>query len=223
MRLIASTAALLSIALSSLHAADLDVSDLRLSAGILSNDFKGASSTTVTGGSDVTTTSTSSNEGRDSEHNERAELQYVGGHLGYGGGFIYGIGVAVNHATWNDGAQNAHVTTPSADLLLGYGYAFTHQWHAELTPFGGIGRAYYSVSDNGTSTTSNNWNKYFEYGVRLGTYFDLGGLVLGVEVPYLVGRFDPTYNSNRGANQVSVSDNRRNQGFGLLVSVGGRF
>ena len=223
MRLIASTAALLSIALSSLHAADLDVSDLRLSAGILSNDFKGASSTTVTGGSDVTTTSTSSNEGRDSEHNERAELQYVGGHLGYGGGFIYGIGVAVNHATWNDGAQNAHVTTPSADLLLGYGYAFTHQWHAELTPFGGIGRAYYSVSDNGTSTTSNNWNKYFEYGVRLDTYFDLGGLVLGVEVPYLVGRFDPTYNYNSGANQVSVSDNRRNQGFGLLVSVGGRF
>ena len=31
------------------------------------------------------------------------------------------------------------------------------------------------------------------------------------------------YNYNSGANQVSVSDNRRNQGFGLLVSVGGRF
>jgi hypothetical protein len=82
MRFLASTTALLSFALTSLHAAEMDVSDLRLSAGLLSNDFKGASSTTVTGGGNVTTNSTSSDEGRDSDHNERAELQYVGGHLG---------------------------------------------------------------------------------------------------------------------------------------------
>jgi hypothetical protein len=224
MRSLIPSSALLILAAASASAADLDVSDLRFSAGILSNDFKGASTTTVTNNSGaVTSSSSSSDSGRDSNNNWRYQLQYVGGHLGLGGGLIYGVGVAVNNATWQDGAQNAHVTTPTADILLGYGYAFTHEWHFEVTPFAGVGRAYYSVSDNGSNQTDKNWNKYFEYGVRAGTYVALGGLVLGVEVPYLVGRFNPDYNYNSGASQVTVSDNRRNQGFGLLLSLGGRF
>jgi hypothetical protein len=224
MRTIPLIAALVACSAASLHAADLDFGDLRLSGGFLSTDFKGASSTTVTNGSGtVNTTTNSADSGRDADHNWRGQLQFVGGHLGIGGGLIYGVGIAVNNATWNDGAQNAHVTTPTADVLLGYGYAFTHDWHAELTPFAGVGRAYYSVSDNGSNQTDKNWNKYFEYGVRLGTYVSLGGLVLGVEVPYLVGRFNPDYNYNNGTNQVTVSDTRRNQGFGLLGTIGARF
>jgi hypothetical protein len=224
MRFIITTSALMALAAVSASAAELDVSDLRLSAGILSDDFKGASTTTVTNNSGtVSSTSTSADSGRDARTNVRAELQYVGGHLGYGGGLIYGAGIAVNNATWSDGAQDAHVTTPTVDVLLGYGYAVTHEWHFEVTPFAGVGRAYYSVSDNGSSQTDKNWNKYFEYGIRAGTYVALGGLVLGIEVPYLVGRFNPDYNYNSGANQVTVSDNRRNQGFGLLGSIGGRF
>jgi hypothetical protein len=63
-----------------------------------------------------------------------------------------------------------------------------------------------------------------EYGAKIGTYVSLGGtLVLGVEVPYLVGRFDPDYNYNDGTNAVKVSDERRSEGFGVLVSLGGRF
>lgn len=79
------------------------------------------------------------------------------------------------------------------------------------------------MSDNGTNQTNEDWNKYAEYGVRVGTFVALGGLVVVVEAPYLVGRFNPDYNYNNGNNQVTVSDNRRNQGFGLLVSLGGRF
>jgi hypothetical protein len=224
MRFYLAISPLMALVAASASAADLDVSDLRLSAGVLSTEFKGASSTTVTNSSgSVTSTTSSSDSGRNADSNWRTQLQYVGGHLGIGGGFMYGIGVAVNNATWNDGAQNAHVTTPTADILLGYGYAFTREWHIEVTPFGGVGRAYYSVSDNGSNQTSKNWNKYAEYGIRAGTYFALGSLVLGVEVPYLVGRFNPDYQYNSGASQVTVSDDRRNQGFGLLVSVGGRF
>ncbi len=224
MRFITPTLALMALATATASAADLDVSDLRLSGGVLSTEFKGASTTTVTNNSGSVTSSTnSSDSGRNANNNWRGQLQYVGGHLGLGGGFMYGVGVAVNDANWHDGAQDAHVTTTTADLLLGYGYAFTHEWHIEVTPFAGVGRAYYSVSDNGSSQTSKNWNKYYEYGIRAGTYVALGGLVLGVEVPYLVGRFNPDYNYNSGAGQVTVSDSRRNQGFGLLVSVGGRF
>ncbi len=224
MRFTVSTPALLALAMASAAAADLEVSDLRFSAGILSDGFKGASTTTVTNNSgSVTSSTTSSDSGRDANSNWRYQLQYVGGHLGLGGGFMYGIGVAINNATWHDGAQDAHVTTPTADILLGYGYAFTHEWHLEVTPFAGIGRAYYSVSDNGSDQTDKNWNKYVEYGIRAGTYIALGGLVLGVEVPYLVGRFNPDYNYSSGAGQVTVSDTRRNQGFGLLLSLGGRF
>jgi hypothetical protein len=187
MRFVTTIPALMALVATSATAADLDVSDLRLSAGILSTEFKGASSTTVTNNSGAVTSNTnSSDSGRNADHNDRAEIQYVGGHLGLGGGFIYGAGIAVNNATWHDGGQDAHVTTPSADLLLGYGYAFTHEWHFEITPFAGVGRAYYSVSDNGSNQTSKDWNKYFEYGIRAGTYVALGGLVLGVEVPYLV-------------------------------------
>jgi len=94
-----------------------------------------------------------------------------------------------------------------------------------VTPFAGYGRAYFSVSDNGSSDTSKEWVNYIEYGAKVGTYVALGGsLVLGVEVPYLVGRLDPEYDyTDNGNRQVTVSDDRRNQGFGLLITIGRRF
>jgi hypothetical protein len=216
---------LMSLAMSPLFAADLTVSDLRLGVGVLSTEYEGASTTTVTDIVGSVSSTTSSEDGRDADDHWRAQLQYVGGNLGAGGGLIWGIGAAVNHATWNNGAQDAHVTTPTLDVLIGYGYAFTPNWHFELTPFGGYGRAYYSVSDSGSSNTSKEWDHYFEYGAKIGTYVALGGsLVLGVEVPYLVGRFEPDYTYVDNANgQVTVSDKRSNEGFGLLLTLGGRF
>lgn len=221
---IVNTLALVSCSLAPLVAADLTISDLRFSAGVLEDEFKGASSVTVTDGQGNTTTTRSSEEGRDADSHYRAQLQYVRGHLGDGGGFIYGIGLGVNHATWDDGSQDSHATTPSVHLLLGYGYAFTPAWHIEITPFAGYGRTFYSISDDDSSETADDSTDYVEYGAKIGTYFALGDdLLLGVEIPYLVGRFEPEYDYNDGADSVSVSDERRSEGFGLMLTIGGRF
>lgn len=222
---LATTVTLLALAAAPLAAADLTVADLRLGVGVLSQEYRGASSNTITSSSNVVTTSSTSEDGRDADDHWRAQVQYVGGSLGAGGGLIWGVGVAVNHATWDNHINEAHVTTPVVDVLLGYGYAFTPNWHVELTPFVGLGRAYYSVTDNGSTDTSEEWDHYLEYGAKLGTYVGLGGnLVLGIEVPYLMGSFEPEYDyTDEGDNRVEVSDDRSNRGFGLLVTIGARF
>lgn len=219
------SATLAVLAGSQLRGAEMTLSDLRLSAGLLSRDYKGASSTTITDHNSHLHTSGGTQGGRDADFNSRAQLQYVGGKLGLAGGLIYGGGLAVNHATWDNGYQDAHATTPVVDLLVGYGYALTTWWHVEVNPFAGYGRSYYSVSDANSRSTNKEWDHYIEYGGKIGTYAVIGSsLVLGLEVPYLVGRTDPDYrytdNQNR---QVTVSDSRRNEGFGLLATIGIRF
>lgn len=224
MRYVIPLAVVVSLGLSPVSAADLTLADIRVSAGVLSDEFRGASRTTVTDSQGNVTTTRSGEDGRDADSHYRAQVQFVGGHLGNGGGLVYGLGVAVNHATWDNGAQDAHATSPSVQLLLGYGYAFTPAWHIELTPFAGYGRTYYSVSDDGSTDTSEEWSDYVEYGAKLGTYVALNeDFVLGIEIPYLVGRFDPDYDYNDGADSVSVSDERRSEGFGVLLTLGGRF
>lgn len=220
-----STMALLALAALPLAAADMTVNDLRLSVGILSKEYKGESTTTITDQGGNVVSSSSDSDGRDADSNWRGQLQYVAGSLGQGGGLIWGVGVAMNNASWDNGGQDAHVTTPVIDVLIGYGYALTPSWHIELTPFAGYGRGYFSVSDDGSTDTSKEWVDYVEYGAKVGTYVKIGSsLVLGVEVPYLVGRIDPDYEyTDNGNRQVTVSDERRNQGFGLLVTVGSRF
>lgn len=224
-RLLVTTAATLSMAALPLSAADMTVSDLRLGFGVLSEEFKGESSTTFSDQGGNTISTSSDDDSRDSDYNLRVQLQYVAGSLGSGGGLIWGVGVAVNNATWDDAGQDAHITTPVINVMLGYGYAFTPNWHAEVTPFAGYGRGYFSVTSDGSTDTSEEWVDYLEYGIKLGTYVRLGeGLVLGVEVPYLVGRFDPEYDyTDNDHHEVTVSDEQRNQGFGLLVSLGYRF
>jgi hypothetical protein len=224
MRYVIPLAACAAFGLTPLSAADLSFADFRVSAGVMSDEFKGASRTTVTDNQGNVTTVRSGDDGRDADSHYRGQVQFVGGNLGAGGGLVYGLGVAVNHATWDNGNQDAHATSPSVQLMLGYGYAFTPAWHIELTPFAGYGRTYYSVSDNGSTDTSKEWSDYVEYGAKLGTYVALNqNLVLGVEVPYLVGRFKPDYDYNDGTDSVSVSDERRSEGFGVLVTLGGRF
>lgn len=223
-RLITTSSVLLAMAAIPLSGAEMAVSDLRVSIGVLSREYTGESSTTISdqGGNFL---SGSDADGRNADANWRGQLQYVAGALGQGGGLVWGVGVAVNNASWNDHGQDAHITTPVIDVLLGYGYAFTPEWHVELTPFAGYGRGYYSVSADGSTETSDDWVGYVEYGAKVGTYVAIGnGMVFGVEVPYLVGRLDPEYEyTDDGNRQVTVSDERRNQGFGLLVTIGGRF
>lgn len=212
-------------ALLPLAAADMHLADLRLGVGMLSEDFRGASSTTVTGSEGSVTTTRSSEDGRDADDHYRAQVQYVGGSLSAGGGLIWGLGIAVNHATWDNGDQEAHATTPVANVMLGYGYAFTPNWHAELAPFAGFGGTFYTVTDDGEAKTDEDWIPYVEYGAKIGTYFSIGeGFQVGLEVPWMIGRFDPEYDyESAGDDRVTVTDERENRGFGALLTIGGRF
>ena len=216
---------LLALALSPVAAADVQVSDLRLSGGFLSRDFRGGTTTTATAADSNINTSSESQDGRDADQNWRGQLQYVAGSLGTGGGLIWGAGVAMNTASWDNGAREAHVTTPTVNVLLGYGYGFTSNWHVELTPFAGYGRAYYSVTENGSTETSTQWDNYVEFGAKIATYVALEDhLLLGLEIPYLMGRFDPEYTyTDETKRRITVADKRSNQGFGALASLGYRF
>jgi len=206
-------------------AADVTFLDLRFGGGMLSNEFKGSSSTTVTNtNTQVATNTNSGDDSRNSDGNYRGQVQLVYGNLGPVGGLILGAAVAANHARFDNGNYDSTVTTPVLDVMIGYGIAVTTSWHFELTPFAGYGRAFYSVTDSNSSTTSKDSTDYVEYGGRIGTYYTFpGGLQLGVEVPYLVGRYNPEYNHDSGTDSYNVSDERRNQGFGALASLGVRF
>lgn len=205
---VAASATLLVLAGLPLAAADMNVADLRLSLGFQDNNLNSSDTSSI---------------GENADENWRAQLQYVGGTLGANGGLIWGAGLALNHGSWDVGTQEAHVTTPTVDLLVGYGYAFTSGMHLELTPFAGFGRAYYGLND-GTTNTSKEWDNYYEYGIKLGAYVALEQVILGLEIPFLVGRFDPEYTyTDNGNPAVSISDKRRCQGFGLLATVGYRF
>lgn len=216
---------LIAAAASSLGAAEMSFLDLRVGGGILSTEFKGSSSSTVTDNNTNTTTSTSSgSDVQNADSNYRGQIQLVYGNLGPAGGLIAGAGIAANQARFDNSFYRTDITTPVVDVLIGYGIAVTPGWHFELTPFAGAGRAYYSVHNKGDSDTSKDWDKYVEYGAKLGTYFTFAeSLQVGIEVPYLVGRFNPEYNHDDGQNTYNVSDTSRNQGFGLLLTVGGRF
>jgi hypothetical protein len=213
------------VSLAGLAAADVDFMDIRVGAGVLSDTFKGSSSTTIVdANTNVSTTTYSGRDGRDADAHYRGQMQVVWGSLGSGGGLIIGAGIAANHARFDNGSQDAEVTTPVIDVLLGYGYALTTAWHIELTPFAGGGRAYYSVRDKGNTSTSKDWEAYYEYGAKLGTYITSdSGMQIGVEVPYLIGRFNPTYDHRDANNSYTITDSRRSEGLGLLVTIGKRF
>lgn len=216
---------LLLVSVSSMGAMDVEFLDLRLGGGMLSNNFEGSSTTTVTDNSThVSTTTDSAHGGRDADNHYRGQFQLVWGNLGPFGGLILGGGIAANHARFKNGPQEAEVTTPVVDVLIGYGYAVSKSWHFELTPFAGAGRAYYHVSDEGSSSTSTDTERYYEYGAKIGTYVTSeSGMQIGIDIPYLVGRFNPKYDHSDADSSYSVTDSRRNEGFGLLVTIGQRF
>jgi hypothetical protein len=147
------------------------------------------------------------------------------GHLGDGGGFIIGVAGAVNQARFENPGGTATATTPVIDLMLGYGFAPLPQWHFELTPFAGFGWTYFNVSNNNQTDVKSD-EHYLEYGLRAATYWTFAShWQLGVEVPYLVGRSKPSYTSTDtgSGDRIAVSDDRKNQGFGVLGSLGLRF
>jgi hypothetical protein len=206
---IITSATLFALVASPLASAEMHVNDLRLGLGTQDTHFIDSSTADI---------------GRDADKNWRGQLQFVKGDLGLNGGWIFGAGLSLNHVAWNNGFQEVRVTSPTIDVLAGYGYAFTPGVHMELTPFIGFGRSYYNLTDTHSSNVKE-WVHYYEYGVKLGAYADVAdGLLLGLEVPFLVGRIDPEYTYvDTGNPSLTISEKRRIQGFGLLAIVGYRF
>jgi hypothetical protein len=208
----------------SMAAADVQVDDLRAGAGLLSKNFTGGSNFTVTSSNgSVNGSSSGDGTGTDAHRNSRGELQWMAGHLGDAGGFIYGVDLADNRATFDQGSTTATYDTPVIDLNLGYGYAVTHNLHFELTGFGGFGWTYFKISSQ-NNVSEKFHEHYLEYGARLGGYYTFDNrLQVGVEIPYLVGNFHPSFSSSdSNGDTVSYSNHERNKGLGLLVQVGVR-
>jgi hypothetical protein len=210
---------------STVGAADATLGDLRAGLGVLSRTERGGATTTVTDASGAVVSSTdTSPTPRSPDRNERVELQYVAGHLGGSGGIVYGITGSVNLASFSGNGTTTTFTTPVVDLLLGYGYAFLPRLHLELTPFAGFGWTYVDVTGDSQTNVKVDQH-YLEYGARASLYWTFSSRwQLGVEVPYLVGLTNPDYSvTTSGNNRVSVSDERRNQGFGAIGQLGVRF
>lgn len=206
---IITSATLFALVASPLASAEMNITDLRLGVGAQDPHFINSSTADI---------------GRDADQNWRGQLQFVKGDLGQNGGWIWGVGAALTHFTWDTGSQEVRVTTPTINVLGGYGYAFTSGFHMELTPFAGFGRSYYNLTDSHSSSVKE-WVHYYEYGIKLGAYANVAeGLLLGLEVPFLVGRIDPEYTYVDSSNpELTISEKRRVQGFGLLAIVGYRF
>jgi hypothetical protein len=205
-------------------AADMDVSELRVGAGVLPKHFSGGGGESVSeNGSSVTTTSYADPGSSEARSNYRLEVQYMRGDLGPVGGFLYGLDAAINRARFTVPNAVAAYTTPVLDLQLGYGFAPTSNWDIELTAFGGFGWTYYHISSSNSSSVSSDGH-YVEYGARLATYVEVTDRCeVGIEIPYLVGAFHPHYSSNNNnGTTVNVSDSERNRGFAALVQVGFR-
>jgi len=206
------------------HAAaeDMQLEDLRIGAGILSNNFTNGSDVTVTSGngSVAGSSSTGSSSGQDSHRNNRAEVQFMMGTLGHGGGFIYGADVAVNRQKFTNNAD-ATLDTPVIDIDAGYGYALNKNIHFELTAFGGFGWTYYKINTPDGSEEKFN-EHYLEYGGRLGAYYTFDSKwQVGFEVPYLVGAFHPNFSTTTSnGDTASYSNSEKNKGFGVLVQAG---
>jgi hypothetical protein len=222
--LIAASAALAAISAAPAAGADMEVEDLRVGGGVLSKVFTGgeAYSATDSGGT-VTTTSVENPNGTDARRNYRAEVSYIGGRLYTGGGLLGGIDVALNQARFEASGAEVVDNTPVADLQLGYGIAPLPNWHFELMAIGGFGWTYERLTGSGITSTHVHTH-YLEYGGRIGTYYAIGGrLVLGLEVPYLVGDFHPSVTtSDSSGDHITASDRLRNRGFGVLAQVGVR-
>ncbi len=207
-----------------LPAADMAFTDLRLSVGFLSPRTEGSSSTTVEGPG-LSGAFPAIDDDENATATQRGQLQVVFGRLGLGGGLVTGVGVAVNRATWHDGLRKIQVTAPVMNVLAGYGYAFNTRWHAELTPMVGFGRASYTITQDDGRRSSATWEPYVEFGGRLATFVQVNKTtMLGLEIPYLISRFRSEFETmTPDGRTATVRETHRQQGLGLLVSVGVRW
>ncbi len=207
-----------------LMAEDVKVSDIRLEFGIMPNNFEASSSTRVTSSSGTVTNSSSSNDKQNADSNWRGAVQLMFGNLASSGGFVYGGEVAVNYAKFSNGGTKTTQTSPVADIMLGYGFAPTKEWHFEVTPFAGIGVSYGDVS--GDNQVDANYDAvYTEYGLRAATYYTFEShWQVGLDLRYIAAQSNPEFDyTTTGNNSVHQEQDQSNHGFSGLIGVGRRF
>ncbi len=173
----------------------------------------------------TTTTSRQNPDGTDARGGfYSAEVSYIAGHLYAGGGFLGGIDIALNQARLDPprGGRRQHPGRGSGARLR-HPRRSRRPGAPRLMAIGGWGWTYQRLTGSGVTSTRVHTH-YLEYGGRIGTYYAIGGrLVLGLEVPYLVGDFHPSVTtSDSNGDNISASDKLRNRGFGVLAQVGVR-
>ena len=201
-----------------LPAEDIDVNDLRLKAGILSDAYKQAAPT-VDSAAPTYTTSLATN----ADSNGRIELEWC--HIAFcdGGGLVLGVDLALNRAHFTNSDHNTTLWSPVADGVMGYALRLGDILHAEATLFGGEGRA----SEDGLGFNAlRHGSAYYEYGGRIALYGTFASAYqVGIEVPYRFTKTSATssYVGSDG-NWETVTDTRRSVGgFACLLVLGTRF
>lgn len=201
-----------------LDADDVDVNDLRLKAGFLSDTYKQADATVVS-----TSPTYSTGIAKNADSNQRLELEWCHIAFGDGGGLVLGLDAALNRARFTDSDHQTTLWSPVADGVVGYALRLTDAIHVEATIFGGIGRS----SEEGLGIDSlRHGSTYDEYGGRLAGYGTIAGSYqLGLEVPYRITRSKPTsaYTGADGSSETVTESRRSIGGFACLIVLGMRF
>lgn len=201
-----------------LLAEDIDVNDLRLKGGVLSDAYKRADPTIVS-----TSPTYSTVLATDADSNRRAEFEWCHIAFGDGGGLVLGVDLALNRAHFTDSDHQTTLWSPVVDGVVGYALRLTEQLHIETTIFGGIGRS----SDDGLGLSAlRHGSTYDEYGARLAGYATIAGTYqIGIEVPYRVTRSKPvsSYTGSDGSHEHVTETRRSIGGFACLLVLGMRF
>ncbi len=201
----------------------LVLNDLRAGAGTMFDDFSSRTNTTTTSPAG-TVLATTSDEHHDDAIEFRAGIQYLAGTLGPGGGLIYGAQMADYRARFHDDTSTTTIDGPVVDALAGYAVSPVSGFHLEATPIAGIGYAFLDIRDRNGQVIGNR-SLYIEYGFRVAAYATIDDCwQIGLEVPFMVGRWRPKYGYLDGAgNHIEVSDKRVKSGGGVMLSLGVRF
>jgi hypothetical protein len=168
-----------------LPAVDEELSQLRVSLGTTPGPYR--VSEEYTAGSHSTRASGTTSY--------KATSQAVDLYVGYqgaslhSGGFTYGFGIDVANAVYaprGQGEGSVNYSTILPEVRLGYAYAYTSQFHVEVTPFVGYGLAMTDWKDGGKRDTG--YGTALVYGVLAGGYARLGyGWSLGLDLGYQGG------------------------------------
>ncbi len=212
--------------------AKLRVADIRVSLGgqhgpkhVHEQYTAGAGSLNPSGNNEYDVT-------RDQNGGGILEVAFEYGRLHDGGGLVWGAGLrTVGHTLDLKGGssipQTQNLSYGTFGLIgnVGYGYAFTPNWHAEVGPFASVGGAsmeWFDQDATGTYRADTATGGYVQGGLRAGTYVALWKhLVLGFELEYsgTLATMEVDHSASSAKSKLTVHES----GMGGLFAIGYRF